>query len=94
MTCSLEDRVRVRPGVLFRELDGEGVLLEMDSGRYFGLDDVATRIWALLGEHARLSTVHERLLAEYEVAEEQLRSDLLSFVQALLDHNLLERESG
>lgn len=94
MACSMDDRVRVKAGVLFRELDGEGVLLEMESGRYFGLDDVATRIWSLLGEHARLSTVHEQLLAEYDVADEQLRSDLLSFVQALLDHNLLERESG
>ena len=37
------------------------VLLDLESERYFGLDPVGTRIWALLGEGASIGAVVETL---------------------------------
>jgi hypothetical protein len=41
-------RVTVPEGVLVRELEGESVMLNLNSEFYFGLDEVGTRMWAVL----------------------------------------------
>lgn len=87
-------RVTVPPGVMFRDLDGEAVVLELESGRYFGLNETGTRMWLLLQEHGSLQEVLRVLLAEYEVAEERLREELLSFVHTLCSQRLLQIHEG
>ena len=87
---TLDARITVPPGVLFRDLDGEAVLLELDSGRYFGLNETGTRIWHLLQEHGSLEPTLRAMLDEYDVAEDCLRRELLSFVETLSSRRLLE----
>lgn len=87
---ALAGAVRVPDGVLFREVGGEAVLLELESGRYFGLDPMGTRMWTLLTHHRRLEPVYQRLLEEYEVAGDSLREDLVAFVDRLVDNKLLQ----
>ena len=90
MTNQLSQRsFRVSDGVVFRELDGEAVLLNLDSGMYFGLDRVGTRIWQLLDAHHRLDKVIEELLEEYDVARETLEADVARLLGALLEKGLV-----
>lgn len=86
----LDKRVTVPPGVMFRDLDGEAVVLEIESGRYFGLNETGTRMWLLLQEHGSLERVLRDLLIEYDVTEERLRKELLSFVDTLSSQRLLQ----
>lgn len=85
----LDTRVTVPQGVMFRDLDGEAVVLELESGRYFGLNETGTRMWLLLQEHGSVEAALCALLAEYDVAEECLRKELLSFVETLSSQRLL-----
>jgi hypothetical protein len=73
-------RVAIPETVLFRDLDGEAVLLATDSGKYFGLNEVGTRMWSLLRLHGDVEAVCQTLLAEYNVPEERLREDVARFV--------------
>ena len=85
-----ETAVRHRPGILFHELDGEMVLLDPEAGIYFGLNEVGTRAWALIGGGATLGAVHAALLADFEATAEQIWEDLAALVRKLLEHRLLE----
>jgi hypothetical protein len=69
--------------VLSRELDGELVLLDLQTEEYFGLDEVGVLVWALLEQPLSLDGLVEAVMAEYEVAEEQLRADLAALVAEL-----------
>ena len=82
-------RVAVPETVLFRNLDGEAILLATDSGKYFGLNEVGTRMWSLLRQHGETEAVCRALLAEYDVAEDQLREDLARFVEMLAARGLV-----
>ncbi len=84
--------VRHHPGVLFRDLAGEAVLLDPEAGIYFGLNEVGTRAWNLIGDAAgsTLAAVHAALLAEYDAPPERVWDDLLALVRDLLAHRLLE----
>lgn len=86
----LYTRVTVPPGVMFRDLDGEAVVLELESGRYFGLNETGTRMWLLLQEHGSMEEALCALLVEYDVNEERLRKELLSFVDTLSAQRLLQ----
>lgn len=89
MTVSLDATVRIPEDVVFRELDGEAVLLNLESGIYFGLDPVGTRIWQLVEEHQTLRRVLDALQAEYEAPAADLESDLVRFVDQLHGKGLL-----
>jgi hypothetical protein len=88
----LTTRITVPESVLFRDLDGEAVLLETGSGRYYGLNEVGTRMWALIQDHGEIGAVCRALLAEYDVPEDRLRTDLEKFVETLAARSLLEVE--
>ena len=59
--------ITISKDVLAQELDGETVLLDLSGERFFGLDEVSTRIWQLLGEGADEAAIVDRLLEEYDV---------------------------
>lgn len=82
-------QLHIPSSVLFRDLGGEAVLLELESGCYYGLDEVGTKIWGLFQRHADLERVERELLAEYDVDRDQLGSDLASFVRALAERGLV-----
>jgi Coenzyme PQQ synthesis protein D (PqqD) len=88
----LEGRVSIPSDVLFHELDGEAVLLNLNTGKYFGLDPTGTRIWHFLVEDGSLSVAYNRMLDEYEVDAERLRADLLALVDRLATYGLIRLE--
>ena len=75
--------------VVAAELDDESVLLDVSSGLYYGLDEVGSRIWTLLNEALDLETIVSRLADEYEAAPDELRRDVVAFVDALAARGLV-----
>ncbi len=88
---TLHTHVQVPPAVLFRDLDGEAILLNTASGNYFGLDAVGSRMWQSLSQGGSVAQAYAMLLREYKVTPEQLQADLLTFVDKLCERALLTR---
>lgn len=91
---TLDARVVTGPDAVFRELEGEAVILNLGSGLYFGLNEVGTRVWQLLDAHADLRRVFEILRVEFDVTDDRLRDDLLALVEQLRDKGLVHVESS
>lgn len=87
---TLDSRARPSEDVVFRELDGEAVLLHLADGVYFGLDPVGTRLWELIEEHGLLREVHAAALEEFEVPADVLERDLIGLVGQLAGKRLVE----
>jgi hypothetical protein len=81
--------IRISDDVVFRDLAGEAVILNLATGTYFGLNEVGTRMWHLMAEHGSTKTVVETLLAEYDVEKVQLRRDLDELIRQLADRGLV-----
>lgn len=88
---SLDHSYVVPDDVVFREVDGESVILDLTNATYFGLDAVGTRIWQLVIEHGALVRVFETLLSEYDVDPAVLQADLLDLVGRLQARQLLRQ---
>lgn len=88
---TLDTQVQVPPAVLFRDLAGEAILLNTDTGHYFGLDGIGTRMWQCLTDGGSVAQAYATLLREFDVQSERLQADLLTFVDKLCDRSLLLR---
>ncbi|MEL6927305.1 MAG: PqqD family protein [Cyanobacteria bacterium J06600_6] len=75
---------------LYSEIDSEAVILDVNSGTYFGLNEVSNSIWQMLQTPASQQQLVEKILAEYEVTEEQAVSDIESLLKEMLDTGLVE----
>ena len=91
MTISFSDRVTVPDDVLISNLQDESVILNLDSERYYGLDDVGTRFLSVVTTSDSIETAYERLRHEYDVDPQVLRNDLLGLIENLVDQGLLIR---
>ena len=65
------------------ELSGEAVILNLESGIYYGLNEVGARIWELLREPKDLDSIRDVLLEEYEIDAETLQRDIVAIIDAL-----------
>ena len=91
MASSFTDRVAVPDGVLISRLQEESVILNLQSERYFGLDDVGTRFLTVLTSSESIEDAYQELAAEFDVDPEVLRQDLIALVEKLIDQGLLIR---
>ena len=87
-------RLRVPDTVLFEEVSGEVVLLDLASGKYYGLNGVASRMWHALVQAGDVEAAVPLLQARYDVPVERLRADLARLVGRLLAAGLLEGTDG
>jgi hypothetical protein len=89
----LPRKVTVPNTVLFQEMAGECVLLDLAGERYFGLDDVGSRIWHLLVAESDPSKVLSKLTQEYETDAATLRGDLAALIGQLHAQGLISVEA-
>jgi hypothetical protein len=84
-----ESRLRHRDRVLTQRAAGTLVLLDLDGGQYYALDEVSSRVWDLCDGERGVGTIVSTLRDEFEAPEETIREDVLAFLQEMLDENLL-----
>lgn len=88
MAIPLDSTVAPSDDAVFREMDGESVLLNLETGMYFGLDEVGTRVWRLAADNGSLRAVRERLVEEYDADPATIERDLLALAEALVSKGL------
>jgi len=86
----LNARIKLKEEVFFQELDGQAVILNVQTSTYFGLNEVGTRMWNLLSEHKHVGIVYNKLIEEYDVTAEQLAGDLQIFINDLQSKQLVD----
>ena len=91
MTISFSDRVRVPDDVLISNLQQESVILNLDSERYYGLDDVGTRFLSILNTSESIEAAYDKLIGEYDIDAGVLRQDLLELIENLIKQGILIR---
>jgi Coenzyme PQQ synthesis protein D (PqqD) len=80
---------KINPDVVFRDLDGEAVILDLESGTYFGLNQVGTRIWQLIGEGHDQPRIVEIISAEYEADRTTIAQDVSRLLAELQNRRLI-----
>ena len=87
---SFADRAEVLPHVLVRFLDKESVLLNLETERYYGLDETGTRMWQAVTSSPSIDAAYQELQNEFDVEGELLRLHLTELLGRLVENGLLQ----
>ena len=76
------------PDQISCRLDDGIVLLDLNKGVYFGLNDVGSLIWELIQRHQRVEALYSAVLEQYEGDPETCRRDVLRLLKDLREAGL------
>lgn len=72
------------------DLDGKVVLLSIENGEYYNMNEVGSRIWELLEKPMTVAALIDQLLAEFEVDRATCEQEATAFLQQLRKDKLLQ----
>ena len=75
--------------VPWRIIEGEAILVKVDSGEVIHLNEVAAEIWRIIDGKTKISEIVNHIQKDFDVDREQAEKDTLEFIQSLSDINLV-----
>ncbi len=72
------------------DIKDEKVILELATGKYYGLDPIGTRIWQMIQKPVTVESIVAALLDEYGVEESQCLRDVVTLIGEMKSHNLVQ----
>ena len=72
-----------------KDLDGEKVMMNLDKGEYFMMNEVGSRIWEIISEPINVKEIISTLRNEYEVDEETCKDTVIEFLGRLDNADLI-----
>jgi coenzyme PQQ synthesis protein D (PqqD) len=91
-SVDMQTRVRVSAQHASCDLHGQVVILDLQKGFYYGLEEIAARIWHLLEQPRKVLEIRDAIAAEYDVTPQRCEQDLLAFLDNLDEAGLIECE--
>ncbi len=80
--------------LIWSDLDGEVVILNLRDGIYYGLDPVGAAIWQLVQEPRTVLQIRDCLLQEYDVEPDVCLQDVLALLADLAARQIVEARSA
>jgi hypothetical protein len=85
----LESRPRSVDRVAVQRVDGQAILLHVDTGRYYSLDEVSGQIWDLCDGNHSVAAITAEVCREYEAPADAVERDVLAFLMKMAEERLL-----
>lgn len=86
--------VSPRPNVVACELEGENVLLNLDTSRYYRLNAVGSQVWNELAAPRRVAELHQAILDRFDVDQERVARDVDALLSDLSNSGLIDIADG
>jgi len=88
---SLKHQIRVKPSVVFTELDnGEGILVNFETKYYYGLNEMAAKIWQLVDKKNNITDIVDKIVNEYDVDKEKALKSVNKQIEMLIKEKMIE----
>jgi hypothetical protein len=84
-----EFALQLKPDVVFRRLEGGGVLVDLSTNQIFELNDTGARVWELLNESPSPREAAEQLAREFDVDVDVAMRQLRDLIDTLVGEGLL-----
>ena len=88
-TITAESTIVRTENLLATDLDEETILMSVEAGTYYGMEQTARRIWELVEKSRSVSELIEILSEEYHVKPEVCSQEIVLFLQELLQEGLV-----
>jgi hypothetical protein len=88
---NLQTRLIRAPDLIVSEMDGDLVMMHINSSSYFGISGVGVRIWEQLQQPKSLAELAQAIEQAYDVDQQTCQADLLAFAEKMLANGIAQR---
>ncbi len=81
--CQIEE-------IVASDIDGETVMMSIENGKYYGLDDIGSHIWKLIEKPVKVSDLIDMLPERFDVDRETCERDVLKFLNELNEDRIVQ----
>ena len=89
MKMNRNEVIKLKKTLNVTDLSGEKVMIDFDSGKYFMIKGSGNDIWDLIQEDITVDEIIKKLLAEYDVSEEECEKSVDEFLSKLKDYEFI-----
>ncbi|MDO8678752.1 MAG: PqqD family peptide modification chaperone [Acidobacteriota bacterium] len=89
MTLSRSSTVRRNPDLLHAVAGDDILMMSVEAGTYFGLEQVGARIWELVADPITVEQICARLIDEYDVGSDVCEAEVLAFLAHLAEQHII-----
>lgn len=75
-------------------LEGESIVLNLESGRYYTLNNTGTMLWVQLSKGCSTDSLLQSLRASGKISEKRAKQDLTVFLGNLASEGLINKKGG
>jgi hypothetical protein len=92
-TIGPASQLKHKEGILKQAAAGTCVLLRLEDGEYYSLNELGSRVWELCDGTRRVADTVAILAQEYDAPAEAIQSDVLELLTELADEKLVEQSA-
>ncbi|WP_246055356.1 lasso peptide biosynthesis PqqD family chaperone [Pseudalkalibacillus caeni] len=85
------DVISQTEGNICSDMAGEKVMLSIKNGKYYNLGETGGDIWDMIINPIEVNAIVENLVIQYEVNQEECEGQVLSFLEELLEQDLIKK---
>lgn len=89
MSVTLESRPKRQDHVLSQKSEDTLVMLSLENGQYFALDEIGVRVWELADGCLTVREIAAQLSLEYEASDSEIEADTLELFSELAREKLI-----
>jgi hypothetical protein len=86
---NLDDTITWSGKQLASEIDGEVVLMNIDRGHYYSLDDIGSEIWRAIEQPVLVRALCRSCVEKYHADSETVSADVLALLDKMLEQELI-----
>lgn len=86
----MESTVCRTESIVTADMDGETVMMHVESGNYFGLGEVGSTIWSMLQAPIEVRKIVDRLSESYDVERARCEAETLAFLVEMRTLGMIE----
>ena len=78
------------PELISVDMDGETVMMDMESGNYFGINSVGSHIWEALEAENTIADIIETVTSHFDVQDgDTVEADIRGFLGDMVEQKLV-----
>lgn len=82
------------PDILTSPVHNGLAMMSIESGNYYGLDEIGMKVWELIDGQRTLGEICAQLVSEHDVTKEQCWEDVNSLADKMLKNQLVKIASA
>jgi len=83
--------IRLSKKTVWRKVDDEAVIMNIENGNYYSLDEIGTEIWEQFVKGLSLGEIIQKIAGKYGVESGMVQRDIEKLIKTLLKEKIIVR---